>query len=290
MAAASIDEAVRNAVCAGVNVDKIAGLDNFCWPDSIESVKTHDGKFKLAQLVRANRELERVCRAYRLPCVSGKDSMKNDYGSGENKISIPPTLLYSVFGDQPDVRFTATSDFKSAGERVYLVGISKEELGACELAYMLRDSGEISGIGGQVPLLPNPEENISMYRSLSTAIQSGLIRTAHDCSEGGVAVAAAEMCIGGRLGADLDIDGTGPSSVWSRMWGESLGRFLVGVEPEDEAAFVEWMKGHPLTFLGTVTEKPTLVISDGYDALVDVGTDAMVESWQKTLDMTGGVA
>ena len=91
MAAASIDEAVRNAVCVGLDVDKMAGLDNFCWPDPIESVKTPDGRFKLAQLVRANRELERVCRAYRLPCVSGKDSMKNDYGTGEHKISIPPT-------------------------------------------------------------------------------------------------------------------------------------------------------------------------------------------------------
>jgi len=289
MAAASIDEAVRNAVCAGVDVDKIAGLDNFCWPDSIESIKTPDGKFKLAQLVRANRELERVCRAYRLPCVSGKDSMKNDYGTGENKISIPPTLLYSVFGDQPDVRFTATSDFKSAGERVYLVGTSKEELGACELAYMLRDSGETPGIGGQVPLLLNPEKNLSTYRALSTAIQNGLVRTAHDCSEGGLAVAAAEMCIGGRFGAEIDIDGTGKSSVWARLWGESLGRFLVGVQPEQETEFIQWMSGHPITYLGVVTKTPTLIISDGYDKLVETGTNAMVESWQKTLDMTGGV-
>ena len=290
MAAASIDEAVRNAVCAGINVDKMAGLDNFCWPDSIESVKTPDGKFKLAQLVRANRELERVCRAYRLPCVSGKDSMKNDYGTGEKKISIPPTLLYSVFGDQPDVRFTATSDFKNPGEKVYLVGISKEELGASEISFMLRDSGEANGIGGQVPLLPNPEINITTYRALSTAIQSGLIRTAHDCSEGGVAVAAAEMCIGGRVGANIDIDGTGDASVWSRLWGESLGRFLVGVQPENEDAFIKWMAGHPITMLGTVTDSENLTISDGYDVLIDVETNSMVEAWQKTLDMTGGVA
>jgi phosphoribosylformylglycinamidine synthase len=290
MAAASIDEAVRNAVCAGINVDKMAGLDNFCWPDSIESVKTPDGKFKLAQLIRANRELERVCRAYRLPCVSGKDSMKNDYGTGEKKISIPPTLLYSVFGDHPDVRFTATSDFKNAGEKVYLVGVSKEELGASEISFMLRDSGEASGIGGQVPLLPNPEINITTYRALSTAIQAGLIQTAHDCSEGGVAVAAAEMCIGGRLGADIDIDGTGDASVWARLWGESLGRFLVGVQPEDEADFIQWMAGHPITMLGTVTDSENLTISDGYDVLIDVETTSMVEAWQKTLDMTGGVA
>tara|TARA_B100001093_G_scaffold212642_1_gene204081 strand:+ start:3990 stop:7037 length:3048 start_codon:yes stop_codon:yes gene_type:complete len=290
MAAASIDEAVRNAVCAGVNVDKMAGLDNFCWPDPIESEKTPDGKFKLAQLVRANRELERVCRAYRLPCVSGKDSMKNDYGKGEGKISIPPTLLYSLFGDQPDVRFTATSDFKNAGEKIYLVGVSKEELGASEISFMLRESGETSGIGGQVPLLPDPEGNLGLYRALSTAIQSGLVQTAHDCSEGGVSIAVAEMCIGGRIGASVDIDGTGNATMWGRLWGESLGRFIVGVQPEQEADFQTWMAGHTITYLGEVNDSDKLVVNDGYDALIDVDVHSMVGAWQKTLDLTGGVA
>ena len=289
MAAASIDEAVRNAVCAGVDVDKIAGLDNFCWPDSIESVKTPDGKFKLAQLVRANRELERICRAYRLPCVSGKDSMKNDYGTGEKKISIPPTLLFSVFGDQPDVRFTATSDLKHAGDRLYLVGRSHDELGASEVAFMLKESGAAQGIGGTPPQLANPERNLNLYRALSTAIQNGLVQTAHDCSEGGVGVAVAEMCIGGRLGATIDLDGTGHDSLWARLWGESLGRFIVAVKPEREAEFIQWMTGHPITVLGEAVDNSTLTITDGYDEIVSADVEVMVSSWQDALDMTGGV-
>ena len=289
MAAASIDEAVRNAVCAGVDVDKIAGLDNFCWPDSIESVKTPDGKFKLAQLVRANRELERICRAYRLPCVSGKDSMKNDYGTGEKKISIPPTLLFSVFGDQPDVRFTATSDLKHAGDRLYLVGRSHDELGASEVAFMLKESGAAQGIGGTPPQLTNPERNLNLYRALSTAIQNGLVQTAHDCSEGGVGVAVAEMCIGGRLGATIDLDGTGHDSLWARLWGESLGRFIVAVKPEREAEFIQWMTGHPITVLGEAVDNSTLTITDGYDEIVSADVEVMVSSWQDALDMTGGV-
>ena len=289
MAAASIDEAVRNAVCAGVDVDKIAGLDNFCWPDSIESVKTPDGKFKLAQLVRANRELERICRAYRLPCVSGKDSMKNDYGTGEKKISIPPTLLFSVFGDQPDVRFTATSDLKHAGDKLYLVGRSHDELGASEVAFMLKESGAAQGIGGTPPQLANPERNLKLYRALSTAIQDGLVQTAHDCSEGGVGVAVAEMCIGGRLGATIDLDGTGHDSLWARLWGESLGRFIVAVKPEREAEFIQWMTGHPITVLGEAVDNSTLTITDGYDEIVSADVEVMVSSWQGALDMTGGV-
>jgi phosphoribosylformylglycinamidine synthase II len=287
MAAASIDEAVRNAVCVGLDVDKMAGLDNFCWPDPIESAKTPDGRFKLAQLVRANRELERVCRAYRLPCVSGKDSMKNDYGQGENKISIPPTLLFSLFGDHPDVRFTATSNFKEAGDRIYLVGTSHDELGASELAFMLTESGEAAGIGGQVPLLPHPEQNLAMYRQLATAIQRGAVRTAHDCSEGGVAVAVAEMCIGGRLGANVDLDGTGAGDVWGRLWGESLGRFIVAVSPEHETTFRELMRGHRITVLGDVLDNGALHVTDGEDDVLQLEVDAMVDAWQATLALGG---
>ena len=111
MVVAAVDEAVRNAVCVGVDVDGMAGLDNFCWPDPIVSERPPTGDSS-SPLVRANRELERMCQAYRVPCVSGKDSVKNDYGTGADKISIPPTMLFSLFGDHPDVRMTATSDLK----------------------------------------------------------------------------------------------------------------------------------------------------------------------------------
>ena len=288
MAAAAIDEAVRNAVCVGVDVNKIAGLDNFCWPDPIQSEKTPDGKFKLAQLVRANRELERICRAYRLPCVSGKDSMKNDYGKGANKISIPPTLLFSLFGDHPDVRNTATSDFKTAGDRIYLVGESLNELGASEVSFMLKEKGTCDGIGGTVPNLDNPDKLFKSYTALSKAINSGLVKTAHDCSEGGVGVAIAEMCIGGRIGANIDLDGTGDESLWARLWGESLGRIIIAVSPENEEKFRNIMSGNITTYLGEVTDSQLLTISDGYEEVISTAVQQMVDSWQGTLDMTGG--
>lgn len=287
MAAAAVDEAVRNAVCTGVDLTKIAGLDNFCWPDPIESKKTPDGRFKLAQLVRANRELERVCRAYFVPCISGKDSMKNDYGSGENKISIPPTLLFSLFGNHPDVRYTTTSDLKP-GESLYLIGESKQELGASELAFMLKESGEAEGIGGQVPLLPHPEKNLESYKALTKAIQSGIVRTAHDCSEGGVAVAVAEMCIGGRCGAAIDVDGPGEADLWGRLWGESLGRIIVGVKQQHRAEFLSMMKGNPLTYMGETTDGDTMSIWDGDDLIIEANVEEMVSAWKGSLDMTGG--
>lgn len=287
MAAAAVDEAVRNAVCTGVDLSKVAGLDNFCWPDPIESKKTPDGRFKLAQLVRANRELERICRAYFVPCISGKDSMKNDYGSGENKISIPPTLLFSLFGDHPDVRYTTTSDLKP-GESLYLVGESKQELGASEISYMLKESGEADGIGGEVPQLPNPEKNLGAYKALTKAIQSGIVRTAHDCSEGGVAVAIAEMCIGGRCGAAIDVDGPGEADLWGRLWGESLGRIMVGVKQSNRAEFLSMMKGHSLTYMGETTDSDSLSIWDGDDLVIEAPVEDMVSAWKGSLDMTGG--
>ena len=282
MAAAAVDEAVRNAICSGVDPEKMAGCDNYCWPDPIVSDKTPDGKFKLAQLVRANRELERACRGYRVPCISGKDSMKNDYGKGKDKISIPPTLLFSLIGDHPDVRSSITSDFIATDHQLYLLGESKEELGANEVAYMLVETGRADGIGGEVPRLEDIEANLGMYTSLSDAIHSGLISSAHDCSEGGISVALIEMCIGGRQGASVDIENTGDASIWAKLFGESLARIIVAVAPENIEEFELKTQNYRCTKIGTTTESNNLVISSGNETLVDVDIDIALKAWKST--------
>ncbi|MEA1971591.1 MAG: phosphoribosylformylglycinamidine synthase subunit PurS, partial [Thermodesulfobacteriota bacterium] len=128
MAACAIDEAVRNAIAVGGSLDRMAGIDNFCWCDPVESEKTPDGQYKLAQLVRANRALYDYTKAYGVPCISGKDSMKNDYIIGETKISIPPTLLFSTMGKIEDARKAVTMDAKKPGDLVYVLGETREEL------------------------------------------------------------------------------------------------------------------------------------------------------------------
>jgi phosphoribosylformylglycinamidine synthase len=104
MVACAVDEAIRNNVAVGADPDRIAALDNFCWPDPVQSKKTPDGEYKLAQLVRANQALYDTCKAYGVPLISGKDSMKNDYLIGETKISVPPTVLVSAVGKIDDAR------------------------------------------------------------------------------------------------------------------------------------------------------------------------------------------
>jgi phosphoribosylformylglycinamidine synthase len=122
MAANAIDEAIRNVIAVGGGLGHIAGLDNFCWPDPVFSDKTPDGPYKLAQLVRANQALYDYCTAYGVPCISGKDSMKNDYQIGDTKISVPPTLLFSVIASMPDVRKAITMDVKQPVDLVFILG------------------------------------------------------------------------------------------------------------------------------------------------------------------------
>ncbi len=112
MASTVLDEAVRRQLCAGARLDRIAALDNFCWPDPVRSETTPDGEYKLAQLVRACRGLHEVCLAYGVPLISGKDSMKNESTMGGVKISVPPTLLLSAIGQIDDVREALTLDLK----------------------------------------------------------------------------------------------------------------------------------------------------------------------------------
>ena len=291
MAAASIDEALRNAVCVGVDLDLIAGLDNFCWPDPVESTKTPDGRYKLAQLVRANRALDDVCRAYNLPCISGKDSMKNDATLHGEKISIPPTILFSLIGNHSDVRKAVSSDFKSVADRVYLCGESHQELGASELAYMLREQIDgASGIGGRVPEI-DAERNLAMYRALTTAMGEGLVASAHDCSDGGLAAAVAECCFGADAGVNIDVskimgDCTEIDS-WGALFGESLGRILVSVEPQHFAAFEAAMNGHACYALGGVEAGDQISISNGGETVLTASMSSLRAAWKDALDGGG---
>jgi len=290
MTAASIDEALRNAVCVGVDLDLIAGLDNFCWPDPVESAKTPDGRYKLAQLVRANRALDDVCRAYNLPCISGKDSMKNDATLHGEKISIPPTILFSLIGNHSDVRKAVSSDFKSVGDRVYLCGETHQELGASELAYLLRDeSNDESGIGGQVPEI-DAERNLAMYRALTTAMSEGLVASAHDCSDGGLSAAVAECCFGSDSGATIDLTpmmSGGDIDSWGALFGESLGRIVVSVESKHCEAFEAAMGSHACHALGTVEAGDQITFKKGDEAILSASMAALRAAWKGTLDGGG---
>ena len=286
MAAASVDEALRNAVCVGVDLDLIAGLDNFCWPDPVESPKTPDGRYKLAQLVRANRAIDDTCRAYRLPCISGKDSMKNDATLNGEKISVPPTILFSLVGNHPDVRKAVSSDFKTPGDAIYLLGETHQELGASELAFMLSDEGS-GGIGGAVPQI-DTGRNLAMYRALTTAMRQSLVRSAHDCSDGGLAPALTECCFGSDSGAEVDLaalwEDCDTLDKWGALFGESLGRILVSVKQSDRTAFEETMAGQTCNHLGTVSTGDTITISKGEHTLLTASMGALRDAWKGALD------
>src|SRR5262249_38947372 len=189
MAAAAIDEAVRNVVAVGADPARTALLDNFCWGNT-------DRPEVLGSLVRAAEACRDVALAYTMPFISGKDSLNNEFHAGGQNITIPPTLLISALGRVLDLRRCVTMDLKEPGNLLFLVGATKNEMGGSH--YHL-----VHGIeGGAVPQVDLTRAP-GIFQGLHRAIQQGLIRACHDLSEGGLAVAVAEMAFAGGVGADL---------------------------------------------------------------------------------------
>ena len=233
MAACAIDEAVRNAVCVGANIEHMAGLDNFCWCDPIKSEKNPDGEYKLAQLVRANKALYDYCTSYGVPCISGKDSMKNDNIMGDIKISVPPTLLFTVISTINDVRGAVTMDFKSEGDYIYVLGVTKDEMGGSEYYKLL------GHVGKNVPKV-NADEAFCRYKSVLKAMRKGIIRSCHDASDGGLGAALAESAFAGGLGAEIDLEKVLSEDITSddvMLFSESQSRLIVSIRPEDKNLF-----------------------------------------------------
>jgi len=228
MAWSVIDEAVRNAVAVGADPQRIAILDNFCWGDPLRPET-------IGSLVEACRGCHDAAVFYGTPFISGKDSLNNEYlGADGQRHAIPPTLLISAIGIIHDVNTAVTMDLKNADNLVYLVGDFSIEQ----------------------KLVPDvPQSSPQVYHALHRAIQNGIIKSAHDLSEGRLAVAAAEMCIGGRLGLEIDIES-------SALFNEVNGCLLVEVSPDNVSAFENQFNNLPFQKVGIVTSNPVLKLGD----------------------------
>ncbi len=282
MAWNAVDEALRNLCAVGADPRRAALLDNFSWGNASKPDR-------LGSLVLAAEGLRDAALAFGTPFVSGKDSLNNEYQVGGRTIAIPPTLLVSAFCVVDDVRRCTTSDLAAAGDRLYLVGVTRDALCGSHL-------GLVRGTtGGAVPHVV-PEESLAVFDAVHAAIQAGLVRACHDCSEGGLGVAVAEMALGGALGADLQLaqvpfeeDGsaqTHASSVRDAtlLYSESPGRLVCEVAPEHAARFEALLRDVPHAAVGTVTATPRVrVIGMRGGVCVDEPLEALRASFTRPL-------
>jgi phosphoribosylformylglycinamidine synthase len=304
MAWAAVDEALRNVVAVGADPDQVSLLDNFSWgnpnlPD------------RLGSLVRCVQGCHDAAVAFGAPFISGKDSLNNEYtGADGQKHAIPGTVVVSALAIVPDVRQTVTMDLKHSGDWLYIVGLTRGELGGSALErrfgggeshphpqpLSLGGRGERTltpsplpagagesgpplplGEGLGVRVAPQPPGNaLETYRALHQAMAAGLVRACHDCSEGGLAVAAAEMALAGGLGLELRLaavprtDEAGSDAAIAFC--ESLGRLLVEVRPSASDRFEALLAGHPMARIGRVRDDDRIVIT-GHDDQPVIDTD-----------------
>ncbi len=299
MAASAIDEAVRNCIALGADPKRIAILDNFCWGNT-ERPET------LGSLVRAALACHDLAVALGTPFISGKDSLNNEFRpqGAEEPIAIPPSLLISAMGIVEDVRRCVTMDLKAAGNALYLVGLTRCEMGGSHF-------GLVRGLaGGRVPKV-DAEGARQTFAALHTAIRQGtvrvfgqplgvaadaplpaaapqgMVRACHDLSEGGLAVAAAEMAFAGGLGARIELNRIPHTDAAAHpaalLFSESNTRFLCEVPPEQAADFEAALEGLPAARIGHVEETSRLTITHHGTAVIDAAIDALKESWQAPL-------
>jgi phosphoribosylformylglycinamidine synthase len=309
MTLASIDEAVRNAVCAGADPSRIAILDNFCWAKC-------DVPQNLGSLVRAAQACYDGALAYRTPFISGKDSLSNQFVTDTGRIiAIPPTLLISAISLVDDVRRATTMDAKAPGNLLLQVGLTTPHLAASHLAALLTPASQSPGTpasSSQSPGTPVPGALGSDFVDWSTfprvdlatapqhlaavasLIASGLVRSAHDCSEGGMLVAAAEMAFAGRLGLELhtagvprDTSSATPLSPIAACFAEDPTRILLEIEPASFQSVVAALRkaNVPFGHIGTFNDTGHVTLfNDHRKPLAAWSIDDLLTTWRKPLD------
>jgi len=254
MTLAAIDECVRNLVCVGTDPTKIAILDNFCWPSCKDP--RHMGS-----LVRASEACLDGALAYRTPFISGKDSLNNQFTteSGET-IHIPPTLLISGLGIVANVEHAITMDAKMPGNMLVLVGLTDARMGGSHRSVL----GDFENMNTQLPMV-DLETGPKTARAVAACIASGCVASAHDASEGGALLAAAEMAFGGELGVEIHLDAV-PCvkniSLEERAFSETPSRYLLEVSPNNMATVISLLGGIPNAVIGEFNKTGLLVVGN----------------------------
>jgi len=277
MAAGGIVEAICNVVAAGADPDRIALLDNFCWGDTRRAES-------LGTLVEACRACYDTAIAFAAPFVSGKDSLNNvfawtDAAGVAREISIPPTLLATALGQVDDVRRALTPDLKAAGNRLAIVG----RTGADVQGSQLEAAGHVTG--GHLPTV-DAAACLAVCRAVAAAGRAGLLQACHDCSDGGLAVAVAEMAIAGRSGARLELSAVPctPDAAGHDLalaFGETPGRFVCEVRPEQAEAFAAALATVPWAWIGAVTATPDLEIAGCGGGVERIAVDRLARAWRR---------
>jgi len=275
MAASAIDEAIRQLAAGGADLSRVAILDNFCWANT-------ENPEQLGGLVRAARACYDVAKVYGTPFISGKDSLNNEFSTPKGVVSIPPTLLISAVAVIKDITKTISMDIKQPGNLIYVLGRTFPEMGGSQYFLTRRISA------GVVPRL-DPKFSIGLMRRLQKAISKGLVVSAHDCSDGGLAVAVAEMLFAGGFGSRISLKNVPLSSGTAKrddiiLFSESNSRFVVEVPANLRAKFENEMKNLPFGLLGSVSKDKMLAVSGvGGDIVIKAPLEKMKERWRSPI-------
>jgi phosphoribosylformylglycinamidine synthase II len=275
MAASCIDEALRQIIAVGGSLKTVAILDNFCWGNP-------DKPDRLGGLVRASLGCYDVARGFGVPFISGKDSLNNEYAVNNKSLPIPGTLLISAMAVLDDVSGVISMYAKKAQDLIYVVGLTEAELGgSCYYDILEHKSKNVPKV--------YPKRARKIFEALSKASARRLIKAMHDCSEGGLGVALAEMAFAGGLGMDISLKSLAYKEIPNLrndflLFSESNSRFVVEVEKKDQKDFQRLMKDLPFGLIGSVAEHKELRVR-GIDGsfCINLNLGTLKEAWQKPL-------
>lgn len=281
MAACAVDEALRNLTAVGGDIEHAAILDNFCWGNPADPAQ-------LGSLVRAVKGCYDAAVGFGTPFVSGKDSLNNEYRAGKQRLPVIPTLLISAFGTIDDAAQTIDMSLKAPGNLLYLIGATHDELAGSHYAMLL----ERATFEKQFPYTGVPRVNFApahaTMKALSAAIRAGLVRSCHDLSEGGLAVAAAEMALAGQPGLTIDL-ASAPHDLpqndmlaTTLLFSESASRFLAEIAPEQQATFERFLHEREVqdfACIGKVNQIGRLKMTYHGEDLIDLLVSVLQEAW-----------